>query len=151
MPVETRLSERCLCPQGSHFKSIGATAAFYLWRGNRFEKSGSKRKQMKKSVLYRFLQGFFQRTPKPHRMISVLGPVLPSPMYGICNGYWMKLDLVDVIQRLMYLGQYEPVQSRWVREILKPWRHLCRRRRERRALHNACGKSGWGGRTSRGI
>src|ERR1035437_5297973 len=75
---------------------------------------------MKKSVLYKWLQWFFKKTPKKHRMISILKPLLPSPLYGVCNGYWMGLDVVDVIQRLMYLGEYEPVQSQWVRDILKP-------------------------------
>jgi FkbM family methyltransferase len=32
----------------------------------------------------------------------------------------MELDVGDDIQRQMYLGRYEPAQSRWVRDILKP-------------------------------
>ena len=53
-------------------------------------------------------------------MMSICKPLLPSPLYGVCNGYWMELDVGEVIQRLMYFGEYEPVQSQWVRDILKP-------------------------------
>ncbi len=75
---------------------------------------------MKKSITYRWLQWFFQKTPKKHRMLSLLKPLLPSPIYGVCNGYWMELDVGETIQRLMYFGEYEPAQSQWVRDILKP-------------------------------
>ncbi len=75
---------------------------------------------MKKSMLYRWLQWFFRKTPKKHRMMSILKPLLPSPLYGVCNGYWMELDAGEDIQRLMYFGEYEPVQSQWVRDLLRP-------------------------------
>lgn len=75
---------------------------------------------MKRSIFYGWLQWFFQTTPKKHRIMSVLKPFLPSPMYGACNGYWMELDVGEDIQRLMYFGQYEPVQSQWVRDLLRP-------------------------------
>jgi FkbM family methyltransferase len=75
---------------------------------------------MKKSTMYRCLQWFFQKTPKNQRMMTIFKPLLPSPIYGVCNGYWMELDVGEVIQRLMYLGEYESVQSQWVKDILKP-------------------------------
>jgi len=53
-------------------------------------------------------------------MLMIFKPLLPSPIYGVCNGYWMELDLDEVIQRSMYLGEYEPEQTEWVKDILKP-------------------------------
>lgn len=50
----------------------------------------------------------------------MLKPFLPSPLHGVCNGYRMELDVGEAIQRLMYFGEYEPVQSQWVRDILGP-------------------------------
>lgn len=45
---------------------------------------------------------------------------MPVPTYGTCNGFRMSLDLREYIQRSMYLNRYEPTQSGWVRQILKP-------------------------------
>ncbi|MFH1309186.1 MAG: FkbM family methyltransferase [Candidatus Omnitrophota bacterium] len=68
--------------------------------------------------MYKFLQSFFQRLPQ--RIPLVFKAVLPKPIYGLCNDYWMEFDLDEEIQRKIYLARYEPVQSRWVRDILKP-------------------------------
>jgi FkbM family methyltransferase len=73
---------------------------------------------MKKLSMYRFLQWLFQNVPQ--RVLLVFRPLLPNPIYGLCNGYWMELDVGEDIQRQIYLGRYEPAQSRWVRDILKP-------------------------------
>lgn len=35
-------------------------------------------------------------------------------------GYRLTLDLADFIQRSIYLGTFEPIESRWVRAYLKP-------------------------------
>ena len=75
---------------------------------------------MKGSALNRGLQLFLQNMPRKHGIVSRLKPLLPSPLCGLCHGYWMEFDVTDVIQRLMYFGQYEPVQSQWVRDILTP-------------------------------
>jgi FkbM family methyltransferase len=75
---------------------------------------------MKKSRAYNWMEWFFQTTPKRHRIAAIFKPLLPSPLYGVCHGYWVALDIGDVIQRLMYFGQYEPEQSQWARDILKP-------------------------------
>ena len=75
---------------------------------------------MKKKRRYQLIQWFFQNVPKRYRILSILKPILPSPIYGVCNGYWMELDVGDVIQRLMYFGEYEPAQTQWVSDILKP-------------------------------
>jgi FkbM family methyltransferase len=53
-------------------------------------------------------------------MLLLCRPLLPSPVSGVCNGAWMEFDVGEVIQRLMYFGDYEPVQSQWVREVLRP-------------------------------
>ncbi len=69
-------------------------------------------------IMYKLLQWFFKRFPQ--RVLLVFRPLLPSPIYGLCNGYWMELDVGEDIQRQIYLDRYEPTESRWVRNILKP-------------------------------
>lgn len=75
---------------------------------------------MKRSNTYKWIQWLFQKAPKRQRLALLLKPLLPSPLYGECYGYWMALNIGDVIQRLMYFGQYEPKQSQWVIDILRP-------------------------------
>ena len=45
---------------------------------------------------------------------------MPMTLTGISNGYKIKLDLREYIQRSMYLNNYEPVQTDWVKQILRP-------------------------------
>lgn len=77
---------------------------------------------MKQSAIREWMQCFLQKLPRriSTRLVSILKLFIPSPLYGVCNGYWMELDLGEDIQRSMYFGDYELVQSQWVRDILKP-------------------------------
>ena len=71
-----------------------------------------------KYVFYRFLQKFFQLLPQKALLFS--RQLLPKPIYGLCNGYWMEFDIDEDIQRRMYLSRYEPSGTHWVTIILKP-------------------------------
>lgn len=74
--------------------------------------------QKKSNNIYRFVQWFFKKLPQ--RALLICKRLLPSTIYGLCNGYSMEFDVGEAIQRQIYLGRYEPTQSRWVRDILKP-------------------------------
>jgi hypothetical protein len=52
----------------------------------------------------------------------LLGPCTPRSGMRVTavNGYQIELDLVDHIQRLVYLGAYERWESRVVRRLLRP-------------------------------
>ena len=77
---------------------------------------------MKRSAISEWVQWVLQKMPRRicNRLVSILKLFVPSPIHGVCNSYWMELDLGEAIQRSMYFGDYEPVQSQWVRDILKP-------------------------------
>ncbi len=68
--------------------------------------------------MYIFFQKLFQKFPQSVLLFFVR--LRPKSIYGLCNGYRMEFDVGESIQRQIYLGRYEPVQSRWVKEILKP-------------------------------
>jgi len=72
---------------------------------------------MKKSRKYILLQHIFRSLPQ--RVLSVFGALFPKPMYGVGSGYWMEFDIAEEIQRNIYLGRYEPIQTSWVKAILK--------------------------------
>lgn len=54
-----------------------------------------------------------------HRVLDALLPRVGEREAGVCR-YRMTLDLSDYMQREVYMGTYEPTESAWVRETLRP-------------------------------
>ncbi|MFA6129495.1 MAG: FkbM family methyltransferase [Candidatus Omnitrophota bacterium] len=71
---------------------------------------------MGKSNSYRLLQAILRKIPD--KALLVFKPLLRNKIYGLCNGYWMEFDLGEQIQRQVYCGRYETVQSGWAKEVL---------------------------------
>ena len=58
----------------------------------------------------------FQQEAAAH----ALGCILGSRVEAVVHQATMRLDLREGIQRLMFLGKYEPDQTRWFGECIKP-------------------------------
>ena len=71
----------------------------------------------KKIDIHLLLQNFFKSFP---RLLGLCARLMPMTLTGISNGYKIKLDLREYHQRSMYLNNYAPVQTDWVKQILKP-------------------------------
>ena len=67
--------------------------------------------------IHLLLQIFFKSFP---RLLGLCARLMPMTLTGISNGYKIKLDLREYIQRSIYLNNYEPVQTDWVKQILRP-------------------------------
>jgi FkbM family methyltransferase len=66
-------------------------------------------------------QSIIQKLPfKRDAAARTLGLLLGRKVKAMVNHASMRLDLKEAIQRLMFLGQYEPVQTEWFRQCLRP-------------------------------
>ena len=67
--------------------------------------------------MHLLLQEFFKFFP---RILGLCARLIPMTLTGNSSGYLVKLNLREYIQRSMYLDNYEPVQTDWVKQILRP-------------------------------
>lgn len=49
-----------------------------------------------------------------------LGRLLKRPLPAMIDGFRLTLDLREGIQRSIFLGEYEPEQTGWIRECVRP-------------------------------
>ena len=67
--------------------------------------------------MHLLLQEFFKFFP---RILGLCARLIPMTLTGNSSGYLIKLNLRECIQRSMYLDNYEPVLTDWVKQILRP-------------------------------
>jgi FkbM family methyltransferase len=68
-----------------------------------------------------FYQVAIRRLPlKRESAARALGFLFGSGVRSVVNGASLKLDLQEMIQRSMFLGTYEPTQTAWFNESLRP-------------------------------
>lgn len=67
-----------------------------------------------------FHQSLIQRLPfKRNAAALALGRFYGHPLDAEVNGFPMRLDLTETIQRQMFTGTYEPAQTTWFRSCLR--------------------------------
>lgn len=68
-----------------------------------------------------FCQAFVQRLPyKKGAATRALGLLSSRRTSAVVNGYKMRLDLREMIQQGMFSGSYEPTQTSWFKQCLRP-------------------------------
>ena len=66
------------------------------------------------------VQSLIRRLPRGRRpAATLLGHLMRGQTRGVVHGATFRLDLREYIQCRMYLGAYEPVETRWVQQYLQ--------------------------------
>jgi FkbM family methyltransferase len=68
-----------------------------------------------------FYQAFIQGLPfKKNAVAHALGFLVGHGIKAVVNRALVRLDLCEIIQRQMFLGSYEPIQTAWFKQCLRP-------------------------------
>ena len=67
-----------------------------------------------------FYQAVTQRLPFKRKVTRAIGLLFGHRIKAVVNQGIVKLDLREMIQREMFLGSYEPTQTSWCKECLRP-------------------------------
>jgi FkbM family methyltransferase len=68
-----------------------------------------------------FYQIIIQNLPfKKHTVAHALGLLFGRKIKAVVNQSIIRLDLLEIIQKNMFLGSYEPTQTEWFKQCLRP-------------------------------